>query len=248
MRRSIQTFCLTAAVLAMAGTAGATLTPIGTATYGGAQYSLIWDDDNNGNSIVWLDYSAPQAYWEDQLDWAAGLDAQLTYNLDPAYTVTWNDSAWRLPDAGAAPSYGCLDTTTQEMAHLYYQELGLTGGSSNDGVTPPDLSGCVFDNLTLSPYWTRTEEDPLFSTEPVWMFAFRTTRSAPYYDTVFGFQDIDATAGSFWGIPLAMKHYGIAVRGADVQGGQPPIPEPVTMAGLMLGVGGLLGYVRRRRR
>ena len=28
----------------------------------------------------------------------------------------------------------------------------------------------------------------------------------------------------------------------------PVIPEPVTMAGLMLGVGSLLGYVRRRRR
>jgi len=28
---------------------------------------------------------------------------------------------------------------------------------------------------------------------------------------------------------------------------QPPIPEPVTMAGLMLGIGGLVGYVRKRR-
>jgi hypothetical protein len=27
-----------------------------------------------------------------------------------------------------------------------------------------------------------------------------------------------------------------------------PIPEPVTMAGLMLGIGGLVGYVRRRRK
>jgi hypothetical protein len=30
-------------------------------------------------------------------------------------------------------------------------------------------------------------------------------------------------------------------------GGSPPIPEPVTAAGLVLGLGGLVGYIRRRR-
>jgi len=35
----------------------------------------------------------------------------------------------------------------------------------------------------------------------------------------------------------------------DFEGAGPviPIPEPVTLAGLVLGVGSLVGYVRRRR-
>jgi hypothetical protein len=34
----------------------------------------------------------------------------------------------------------------------------------------------------------------------------------------------------------------------DVSVSEAPVPEPVTMAGLMLGIGGLVGYVRRRVR
>jgi len=48
-------------------------------------------------------------------------------------------------------------------------------------------------------------------------------------------ENIDVTMGSLsWG-------------GGTWQQRQPMIPEPVTMAGLMMGIGGLVGYVRRRR-
>ena len=243
MKTGIRTFCLIAAVLAVAGTAGATLTPVGTATYNGSDYNLIWDD---AQSLVWLDYSAPSLYWPNQMAWAAGLDGQLTYNWDPAYSVTWAETAWRLPDAGAAPSYGC-QAATQELGHLYYTGLGLEGGSSTAGATAPDLSSGPFENLTMAAYWTRTE-DPIdygfFVVDAAWMFAFRETRSTPYNDTVFGFQDIDSN-GTGW---LSPTHSALAVRGAQVQGGGPVIPEPATLAGLVLGAGGLVGYVRRRRR
>jgi len=47
--------CLGVAVLMFSavGSAKATLTTIGTVTYGGMNYNLIWDDDNNGNSVIW---------------------------------------------------------------------------------------------------------------------------------------------------------------------------------------------------
>ncbi len=67
-------------MLGMTGLANATLVTIGTANYGGSEYKLIWDENNNGNSVVWLDYTNTQASWTDQNSWAAGLDGSLTYN------------------------------------------------------------------------------------------------------------------------------------------------------------------------
>ena len=67
--------------LGMIGVAQATLTVIGTATYddgtGGQEYNLIWDDDNNGKSVVWLDYTHPGDTWNNQMAWAASLNTLL---------------------------------------------------------------------------------------------------------------------------------------------------------------------------
>ncbi len=43
--------------------AQAELMTIGTAAYGGSDYNLIWDDNNNGNSVVWLDYTNDRTNW-----------------------------------------------------------------------------------------------------------------------------------------------------------------------------------------
>jgi len=229
------------AILVVVAAAHGDLSIIGTATYQGSQYNLIWDD---ASALVWLDYTNPTAYWSNQMAWATGLDAQLTYNVDPTYAVTWSDAAWRLPSAGGAPSYG-FQAATQELGDLYYNKLGFLGGSSSGGVPAPDLDASVFENLDLVGYWTSTPGDPIFSTKPVWMFAFRETRSAPCYDTVYGFQDVDATSGSFWGIPLAVKHSGLAVRGvSDVS----VVPLPAALPLALLGLGTLAPMIRRRRR
>jgi len=240
--------CVIGALMAASGAALATSTTIGTATYMGSEYNLIWDDDNNGNSLVWLDYSAPPAHWPDQMAWAAGLEAQLTYNLDPGCTVTWSDTSWRLPDAGSSPLYG-FQAATQELGHLYYDELGFTGGSSNGGATAPDLASSVFENLALSAYWTSTVDDidyGFFVVEAAWMFAFMETRSTPYNDTVYGFQDIDARGTGMF----SPQHRGLAVRSGEVvtspQG--PMIPEPMTMLAVACGLAGLGAYTRRDRR
>lgn len=73
-------------LLTMTGLAQADLTTIGTATYddgtGSKNYNLIWDDNNKGNSVIWLDYSNALTNWTAQKAWAAGLDSNLTYNLN----------------------------------------------------------------------------------------------------------------------------------------------------------------------
>ncbi|MHC4343295.1 MAG: Calx-beta domain-containing protein [Planctomycetota bacterium] len=76
------------------------LTVIGTATYGGTDYNLVWDDDNGGGeNVVYLDYDYSDGTFvnhPDAIAWAQGLDAALTINLLPGYSVTWSGS-WRLP-------------------------------------------------------------------------------------------------------------------------------------------------------
>jgi len=245
MKTRFMTLCVAAGVLAL-GSAAQALTTIGTATYNGSAYNLIWDDDNNGNSLVWLDYSNSQAHWGDQMTWAAGLGSFLTYNIDSSYTVTWSDASWRLPSAGSDPVYGC-QAATQEMGHLYYDELGFVGGFNVDGVTAPDLGSCMFDNLQLGGYWTHTE-DPIdygfFVLDAAWAFFTKINRSTPYDDIGYGFQDIDSN-GSGWLSPL---HYGIAVRGGEVTAASNGvIPEPVTMLGVLASIVGVGTYVRKRR-
>ena len=59
-------------VFGVGGAANAALTTIGSAGYDSdgsgiidadEHYKLIWDDDNNGNSVVWLDYSKHRNTW-----------------------------------------------------------------------------------------------------------------------------------------------------------------------------------------
>ncbi len=247
-RARVVVVCVWVVLVTLAGPASAELVTIGTATYQGVEYNLIWNDASSGSSPIWLDYSHPEAYWANQLAWAAGLDGQLAYSIDPSYDVTWTDPAWRLPDAGSAPSYGCL-AATQEMGLLYYDELGFFGGSSNDGVVSPDLAGSVFEHLELAGYWTSTEGDPLDLLGQVinsaWFFGIMETRNSPYNDTVYGFQDIDAISGSFFGVPLAVKHLGLAVRSAEVSP-LAAVPEPASLLMLLSGLGAV-GLLWRRR-
>jgi len=62
------------------------------------------------------------------------------------------------------------------------------------------------------------------------------------------------TASGYWdGYPPNWNAYlatpwNINILAATEVAPPPPIPEPVTMAGLVMGVGGLVAYVRRRRR
>ena len=77
MKKKLLTSLVTGLIVfGVTGMANASLTNIGTATYNGIDYNLIWDDDNNGNSLVWLDYSNTAISWENQMAWAAGIDSK----------------------------------------------------------------------------------------------------------------------------------------------------------------------------
>jgi hypothetical protein len=147
--------------------AQAALTTIGTASYMGSDYNLIWDDNNNGNSLVWLDYTNGATNWSAQTDWAASLDTALTYNIDAQYSVTWA-AGWRLPDTvDGVYSYGTDGTTTggynitsSELGHLFYEELGNLGQRDTSGNSQSGYglsSTGDFDYLVEAWYWSGTE-------------------------------------------------------------------------------------------
>ena len=222
-------------LLIMTGLAQATLTTIGTATYDGSDYNLIWDDNNNGNSIVWLDYTNLEANWTAQNDWAAGLDSSLSYNINPVYTVAWDDAAWRLPDTvDGVWQYGYDGTTTagysittSEMGHLYYTELGNLGYYDTSGNVPQSGWGLNntgdFDNLTEDWYWSGTE----YAGDTSLAWTFNMHKGTQNYSKK-DFYDC-----------------GLAVRSGEVSAA--PVPEPGTMLLFSTGLAGL-AVLRRKRK
>ncbi len=154
------------AVLTTAAQAG--LVAIGTATYDGSDYTLIYEQEQG---LVWLDYSSPKADWDAQMSWAAGLGAQLTLNIDTSlYIVTWQEDNWRLPSAGENPQTGG-SLTCSEMGHLYYTSLGNTENNGLENTGP-------FESLIENQYRTGTEDGTYayqfnFATGVAWKSAKR---------------------------------------------------------------------------
>jgi len=199
--------------------ANASLIAIGTATYGGSDYNLIWDDDNNGNSLVWLDYSHTDAKWSDQLNWAAGLDQHLTINIYNNFHVIWDDTEWRLPSGGPSLSPG-YNVGTSEMGHLFYSELGLSSGN-NPETTAGDLNALHFQNMVASWYWTSSPSATNLDT-------------ASYFTMRTGYQH--------YANKETQSLYSIAVRDITVS----IVPEPGTMLLLSFGLLGLAGVSRKK--
>jgi hypothetical protein len=85
--------------------AGATLTTIGTATYGGSDYNLIYEDDQ---LLVWLDLTKDEDTWENQLNWASELGG-----TDP-FQHLYSKSYWS----------GTTYTTDIDLAWYFYFETG----------------------------------------------------------------------------------------------------------------------------
>jgi hypothetical protein len=193
---------LLAAILGLLSTnAHAELTIIGTANYLGKSYNLVWDNDNNGKSIVWLDYTADNTQWEEQAAWAAGLNSPyiLTYNIFDRYQVTW-DGDWRLPDVGDNPGQGSsgagmgTDQKTSEIGHLYFVEIGLSSYRTYTSYEVNYYSG-AFENLVAHDYWYRNEFEG--DSRFVW-----------HFNMAGGAQN--AGWGTGWG-------YGLAVREASIE-------------------------------
>ena len=218
------------------GLACATLLTIGTATYGGSDYKLIWDDDNNGNSVVWLDFTNTVASWSEQIAWATGLDTELTYNIEAAFKLSWSDDAWRLGETVDKPYvFGNDGTTTagygitsSEMGHLFYEDLGNLAYLDAVGAMQPGFglqSTADFDNLVESYYWSGTEYSG--NADHAWTFS-----------TEHGYQGL---------VDMPSGGYGLAVRSGQVSV-TTPVPEPSTFLLLGAGLGGLALCRRRAKK
>lgn len=227
-----------ALVVVLSGTAQASLTTIGTATYGGNNYNLIWDNDNNGKSIVWLDYTKSYANWYNQTAWASGLGSSISsINLKTGYSLNWTDSAWRLPGTvDGRYVYGTNGTTTagynitsSELGHLYYTELENKGYYSTTGAYQSDYglkNKGDFAHLQSSRYWSGMEY--AYNPTNAWNFITGTGVQSTY----------DGGTGLL----------GIAVRtGEVIYQEATPTPLPTALPLLGSGLAALAGLRYRRR-
>jgi len=214
------------------GLAQADLITIGTAGYNGSDYNLIWDDNNNGNSVIWLDYSNPRSWWDDQNEWANQLDSQLTYNIDSTYNVTWNETNWRLPKTVNGIHHWSYDgsttagfnITTSEMGHLFYEELGNLGLYATWGLYEQPGWGLLntgdFQNLIPSYYFSATK----YSYGPgLWNFHMGNGRQNTASDSSI--------------------NCALAIRTAQVS----TVPEPGTIILFSFGMIGLVGFARKKQ-
>lgn len=154
--------------------AAAELEVIGTATYGGSDYNLIYESDLG---LVWLDYARSGNRWPQQMKWVAGLNAPgvLTCHLKAGIEVAW-EGDWRLPESKDGPRYYGFDgtttagfnITTSEMGYLFYVSLGNPGYYDKKGNPRPGWGKSMdqqewglkntgpFENLPPNSYWTGT--------------------------------------------------------------------------------------------
>ena len=255
MKKIPQLLCIGAALCLFIGMgiANAGLVTIGTATYGGSDYKLIYDNDDNGHGgggLVWLDYSHPGAYWGTQNTWATTIGSQLTVTLFPGYTSTidWT-TGWRLPETvdgtdvygyeGDPDNDGIYTYTSgynlanSEMGQLFYTELGNQGRYDTDGTDLWAANGNSltmdtgdFEHLVESTYWSGTEYAAVSGY--VWWFRMGSGNNNDHA----GQQDRSRTSHNY---------YGLAVHPGQVSA--VPIPGAVWLLG-----SGLLGLAAARRR
>lgn len=225
------------AVLGSLVSANAALTTIGTATYGGNCYNLIYEDDQK---LIWLDYTNGLTYsngysWQNQVNWASGLNDSgvLTYNINPGISVKWNGD-WRLPETVDGPwVYGNDGTTTagfnitsSEMGHLYYVSLGNLSPFDTSANPQPGYglqNTDPFNNLLgIHAYWSGSE------------YSFD-----PYYAWGFDFGSGYQNSG-----PKYYYYLATAVRSGEVSA----VPVPASVLLLSSGLLGLVGLRRMLRK
>jgi hypothetical protein len=182
---------------------------------------LVYDNDRNVTWLFDMNYAKTSGFDADGLmTWyvaAAWVDS-LTYG---------GFSDWRLPTAslkpdGSGPCIGVsfVNCADGELAHLFFNELGVTPGTSTLTANPAKLA--LFANvLPTAGYWTGyAVGNPTF-------FSTQVQGDLPSRGPI-RFTN---------GLPV------VVVRDGDVS----PVPEPTGAAMMLLGVGVLMLAVRRQK-
>lgn len=177
------------------GFASAKLTVIGYVDYQTSPsntqtYLLIWDDsDNNGESVVWLDYTNYKRSWDNQQQWldllnGNGFTSVITkITLNPGYTVDWGNNLWHLPDTvDGVFNMGYNGTTTggynissSELGHLFYKELGNRGAYTIDAKNETSfglINRGPFEHIAPYEYWSGTTYKAETNPARAWYFNF----------------------------------------------------------------------------
>jgi hypothetical protein len=206
---------------------------------GAAQAALI----DRGNGMIYD--SALDITWLADMNYArtSGADADGLMQWQAAQTWASNlvhggYSDWRLPSAlnadGSEPCYGarCIGS---EMGHLFIIDLGNKTGESvlnQVGDRPRQIANfALFSNLQSFDYWSGTE------------LASNTSFAWSFLGT-YGMQDYDHKR---------KESYAVAVRPGDVAATVPSaavaaaVPEPQTVAMLLLGLGAVMVATQWRR-
>ena len=208
MKKILLALAVITVIMLIVTPANATLQTIGTATYGGSNYKLIYDTDDQ---LTWLDYSKGSLGYQPTVDWAASLNnpGELTINLDSGYTASWGSEQWRLPEVtGWWFNTAQYEFYGSEMKDLYYDELGnvLDDVSVDSG---------PFDNLFAGIY-----NGSFYWLDPAYAIGVTYAPEFNFYDGRLGYLTVSTNGGT----------YGMAVISGAV------VPEPGTLAILGLGI------------
>jgi hypothetical protein len=137
---------------AIAAPSWAGLAKVGFVEYDSSYYAMIYDQDQ---ASVWLDFTHTADTWQNQMNWAAGLNTVGVlkyYWLSGYQDLSWSGD-WHLPSAGDNPIWGNPETVS-DMGRLFYDGLGLTYGTK----TAAQLNATEFNRLESEYYWTGTED------------------------------------------------------------------------------------------
>ena len=205
--------------------------------------------------------STTEAYYDTDLNITWLADANYAQTLgDADGLVSWigaiyeapnlninNITGWRLPTAGGTPQIGCVDfgytgtacgynvdTSTSEMAHMFYITLGNKAYYDTSGVWPQEGWGLTntgpFTNLQSNLYWSGDGESfgcGIFSfCGAAWGFSFYGGRQ-DYYD-------------------VNEQFYVWYVHSGDVGAAVVSLPTAVWLFGS--GLLGLVGIARNQRK